>query len=156
MASNNNIPKILAKQVLYDNMDLDAYLKDNILPKEETMKKTEIEELVKRTINPVPAATYYNDPTTIPIINGVQIIFYASGSGTMKITMGNKVYERVLENVSDCDWLLWIQNGETQGSLINSAGYRTHMIVGKIVESADIEWIPDKSTNQAYVFITIM
>lgn len=39
MASNNNIPKILAKQVLYDNMDLDAYLKDNILPKEETMKK---------------------------------------------------------------------------------------------------------------------
>lgn len=151
--SNKDIPKIKAKQVIYNNIDLDTYLS------EEMMDKSSVEKLVQTTINPIPNVNYYNSQDSILITNGEQIIFYAADPGLMKIYLTDTcIYEYRLESIEDCCWLLWIQNTEIQGSLINaSTGKRQYMRTDCVVESAKTEFIPDDTTqNNSYVFITIV
>lgn len=151
--SSGDIPKLKAKQVLYKNTDLDQYLSD------EMMDKSSVEKLVQNTINPVPNVNYYNSEDSIPITNGEQIIFYAAQSGLIKIYLTDDcIYEYRLESLEDCCWLLWIQNTEIQGSLINpTTGKRQYMQTYCIVESARTEFIPDDTNqNTSYVFITIV
>lgn len=151
--SSGDIPKLKAKQVLYKNTDLDQYLSD------EMMDKSSVEKLVQNTINPAPNVNYYNSEDSIPITNGEQIIFYAAQSGLIKIYLTDDcIYEYRLESLEDCCWLLWIQNTEIQGSLINpTTGKRQYMQTYCIVESARTEFIPDDTNqNTSYVFITIV
>lgn len=150
---NNEIPKLRAKQIIYNDTDLDTYLS------EEMMDKSSVEDLVKTTINPLPNVQFYNSEDSIPITSGEQIIFYVANPGVVKIYLTDTcVYEYRLDSREDCCWLLWIQNTDIQGSLINaSTGKREYMQTECIVTQARTIFIPDDpSLNTSYVFITIM
>lgn len=156
--ANSNIPKIKSTQVIHNGTDLASYMNDNMYSKDDTMNKTQIEDLVRNTINPVPNVNYYNSESEIPITNGEQIIFYAACSGLIRIKLTDTcIYEQRIENMSDSFWLLWIQNTDIQGSFINTLGTRKYMQTGCIIEKATTEFIPDDtSVNNSYVFVTIV
>lgn len=96
----------------------------------------------------------YHNPTEIPIKSNVQIIYYASCGVTVTIKIGNKTYSHRLEDGKDCEWLIWAQTDENNGSLIKQ-GQRTYFSGVGIVESFQIECSEQTNENLAYIFILI-
>ena len=106
-------------------------------------------------LTPPPAVTSYTKPTSIPIMNGTQLVFYASSAGTFTFKFGKETYTHELENQKDCGWVLWAQTTDTDGSLI-SQGSRSYLMVGEVVKEIEVIWSPVTGTsNPNWIVITI-
>ena len=121
--------------------------------------KEELEDKIVAGLRPPPAVTSYSRPTSIPIISGMQLVFYAACAGTFTLTMGNKTYTHSLTSANDVGWALWVQTGETDGSFIYPTGTRKYLEVGSQVTSANVSFSFDSadysSPNPNYIIITI-
>lgn len=66
----------------------------------------------------------YTNPSEVPLTNGAQYIFYASGPAYFYIKIGSIEDTVYLESAYDCLWYLWVQTGNDRGSLISTSGKR--------------------------------
>lgn len=119
--------------------------------------KEELEDKIIAGLRPPPAVTSYSRPTKIPIISGMQLVFYAACAGTFTLTLGSKTYTHTLASQNDVGWALWVQTGETDGSFISPTGTRKYLETGSVVSEATVRFdFEEYSTpNPNYIIITI-
>lgn len=97
----------------------------------------------------------HKQPTSIPLYEAMQIIFYAASAGTMTFKIGDLEFSKHLESGSDTGWYLWMWTDEQSGSFISPSGIRQYMMVGKKVDTAYVTFTLDKEgTNSSYIVIT--
>lgn len=118
---------------------------------------TQLDNKITQSLKPPPSVTSYSRPTSIPVISGMQIVFYAACAGTMTFTMGSKTYSHTLASPNDVGWMLWVQSGEIDGSFIFPSGERRYLEVGSVVSEASVRFDFESysNNNPNYIVITI-
>lgn len=146
---------------------VDAYAREQLKENQDTLAskeelqntKEELENQIVAGLKPPPSVTSHSRPTSIPIISGMQLIFYAACAGTLTLTMGNKIYTHTLTSPNDVGWTLWVQTGETDGSFISPSGSRTYLEVGSKISSANVSFSFNSEdysgSDPNYIVITI-
>lgn len=100
--------------------------------------------------------TTYKDVSPVPLTQGAQYVFYASGTGTITVNFpggkwGAGKITITLEEAGICKWYMWVQTADNAGSFISVAGARHYIEFDSTVPEA----ISVSSTCDTFVVIKL-